>query len=220
MKEHSARVKNKNFKLFAGKPLFKWILETILSIKIIEKVIINTDAKAILESNDLRQNDKIKIIERPYDLRGDEVSMNKIIKHDISLVNSETYLMTHTTNPLLSAKTIDASIDYYSTQKSKGADSLFTVNKHQTRFYTVKGDPVNHDPNKLLPTQELEPWYEENSNLYIFSRKSFHKNNARIGSNPVMFETPPLESADIDDQTGWTRAEIYALYKQMLNVQS
>ena len=39
----------------------------------------------------------------------------------------------------------------------------------QTRFYRFDGSPVNHDPKNLIPTQNLESWYEENSNfLYIY----------------------------------------------------
>jgi CMP-N-acetylneuraminic acid synthetase len=70
---------------------------------------------------------------------------------------------------------------------------------------------VNHDPDNLIRTQDLEPWFEENSNLYIFSRESFAATKARIGRRPVLFETPRAESADIDDQIGWDIAETLAL---------
>ena len=33
IKANSERVKGKNFRMFSGKPLFKWILDTLLSIK-------------------------------------------------------------------------------------------------------------------------------------------------------------------------------------------
>jgi CMP-N-acetylneuraminic acid synthetase len=84
------------------------------------------------------------------------------------------------------------------------------VNKFQTRFYRADGSPVNHDPNNLIRTQDLEPWFEENSNLYIFSKPSFEATNARIGKRPILFETPRSESADIDDQEGWDIAETMA----------
>ena len=44
MKKNSERVPNKNFKILAHKPLYKWILDSLLSIKEIEKIVINTDA--------------------------------------------------------------------------------------------------------------------------------------------------------------------------------
>ena len=137
--------------------------------------------------------------------------MNLVIADDLANVPADAYLMTHTTNPLLSAQTIRGALQAYQEGISTGArDSLFTVNKFQTRFYRTDGSPVNHDPNNLIRTQDLEPWFEENSNLYIFSRESFTANNARIGKKPLLFETPRAESSDIDDQDGWDIAETLA----------
>ena len=51
MKANSERVKGKNFKDFNGKPLFRWTLDTLLAIKEIDKIIINTDASDILYQN-------------------------------------------------------------------------------------------------------------------------------------------------------------------------
>ena len=59
-------------------------------------------------------------------------------------------------------------------------------------------------------------WFEENSNLYIFTKESFNKTDARIGENPLLFTTPTLESADIDDATGWRIAEIIALAEMLV----
>ena len=45
MKAHSERVPNKNFRDFCGKPLFRWVLDTLLSAVAIDQVVINTDAR-------------------------------------------------------------------------------------------------------------------------------------------------------------------------------
>ncbi len=216
MKAHSERVSGKNFRVFAGKPLFRWILDTLLEVPEIEKVVINTDARALLRSHGLDDSHRVIIRDRREEICGDQVSMNSIIEDDLNSVSAETYLMTHTTNPLLSQETISNAIAAYTAGLAEKKDSLFSVNKIQTRFYRGDATPVNHDPSKLLPTQELETWYEENSNLYLFSQNSFAESKARIGQRPVLFETPPLESADIDDPTGWTQAEIFALSRQMV----
>ena len=211
MKANSERVKGKNFREFAGKPLFKWILETLLSEESIDCVIINTDARHVLEANGLKESPRIRIRDRHPEICGDHISMNKIIEDDINAIDARTYIMTHTTNPLISRETVAEALKAYFQGLSEGFDSLFTVNKLQTRFYKSDGDPINHDPDILLRTQDLEPWFEENSNLYIFSRESFKKTAARIGKKPVLFETPPLESQDIDNKVNWRTAEILAL---------
>ena len=211
MKRHSARVSNKNFREFAGKPLFAWMLGELLAVDEIDLIVINTDAVDLLADHPLMQSDRVLLRQRPEEICGDMVSMNLVIADDMANVPAATYLMTHTTNPLLQSATVrNAIAAYQSGVADESADSLFTVNKFQTRFYREDGSAVNHDPENLLRTQDLEPWYEENSNLYIFSKASFESTDARIGSKPILFETPMLESVDIDDQPGWDLAETLA----------
>ena len=80
----------------------------------------------------------------------------------------------------------------------------------QSRFYREDLSPVNHDPDNLIRTQDLDVWYEENSCLFIFSKASFNCSNARIGVNPIKYITPPLESIDIDDPEDWELASALA----------
>ncbi|AKH67852.1 CMP-N-acetylneuraminic acid synthetase [Spongiibacter sp. IMCC21906] len=210
MKANSERVKGKNFRLLAGKPLFQWILDALLAVPEIDCVVINTDAKHILLENGLVPSDRIIIRERKQELCGDFVSMNLILEDDIRNVESELYLMTHTTNPLISSTTIRDAIEVFA--RDKASDSLFSVNKIQTRFYKEDITPVNHNPADLVRTQDLEPWFEENSCLYLFSRESFSKTNARIGEKPMMYITSALESVDIDEPEDWVMAEALALH--------
>jgi len=215
MKANSERVKGKNFRDFNGKPLFRWILDTLLSVKEIDQVVINTDARHILAANGLVDTDRVLIRDRKPEICGDFVSMNSVLGDDIANLAASTYLMTHTTNPLMSADTIRGALAAFNQARSEGrADSLFTVDKVQTRFYRTDCSAVNHDPNNLIRTQDLEPWFEENSNLYLFTRESFSATNARIGRKPMMFEGPQFESIDIDDQQDWDFAVIAARYLQ------
>lgn len=213
MKANSSRVPGKNFRDFCGKPLYRWVLDSLLSVDLIDKIVINTDAREILVSNGLIESSRILIRDRPAAICGDDVSMNIVLADDIANIFADYYFMTHTTNPLLAPLTIVNAIDaFFTGESSKGYDSLFSVNKVQTRFYNSNCCPINHDPLNLIPTQQLEPWYEENSNFYIFSEKSFDSTSARIGSNPMMFETPAFESIDIDTPDDWNFAEIACKY--------
>ena len=211
MKAHSARVTSKNFRDIAGKPLFRWILDTMLAVQEIDQVVINTDARETLADNGLKHGDadgRIVIRDRKPEICGDFVSMNLVLGDDIDNTSSDYYLMTHTTNPLLRSHTIKTIIDrFIEAEEKDGKDSLFTINRHQTRFYTPEGEPINHDPDNLIRTQDLPPYLEENSVCYLFSPQSFRKTGARIGERPLLFETPPLESVDIDEKADWFVAE-------------
>lgn len=203
MKANSERVRGKNFRDLGGKPLYRWMLDSLLAVDDIDSVVINTDARAELAETGLVDSDRVIIRDRRPEICGDMVSMNTIIADDLAAVPADIYLMTHATNPLLSPATIRAALTHY---RNSDADSLFTVTRVQTRFYRADGSPVNHDPDELIRTQDLEPWFEENSCLYLFTADSFAATGARIGESPLMFETPRLESIDIDEPDDWTLA--------------
>lgn len=211
MKANSQRVNGKNFRVLYGKPLFRWILDSLLEREDISEVIINTDARHILAENGLTDGPRRRIRDRKPDLCGDTVSMNLILADDLAAVEADTYLMTHTTNPMLSSRTIGNALKLYQTGLAAGTcDSLFTVNHIQTRFYRADASAVNHDPDNLIQTQDLEPWFEENSNLYIFSCASFAKTQARIGKKPALIVMDKLEAIDIDTPQDWELAEAVA----------
>ena len=208
MKANSERVKGKNFRDFGGKPLFSWILDTLISVSKIDAVVINTDAREILIKNGLIESERIIIRDRKSEICGDFVSMNVIINDDIQNIDADIFLMTHTTNPFLSKKSVEVAISQFKDALNhRSANSLFTVNKVQERFYDTNAKALNHDPERLVRTQDLEPWYKENSSLYLFTKEGFSTTYARIGSKPMMLETPLFESTDIDTPDDWDLAE-------------
>jgi len=217
MKGHSERVPGKNFREFAGKPLFRWIIDTLLAVPRISKIVINTDAADLFKKHGLTESDRIVLRERKAELCGDDMSMNRVLEDDVRNIAADYYLMTHSTNPLLTKATIESAIEAFESAQSKQShDSLFSVNKYQTRFYKADATPINHNPNNLIPTQNLEPWYEENSNIYLFTKSSFESTSARIGSKPMIFVTPPMESSDIDTVADWEQAEVKAVWMNKL----
>lgn len=215
MKAHSERVKGKNFRLLLGRPLFRWILDSLLAVPKIEAVVINTDARSLLEQHNLQRQSRVIIRDRKPEICGDMVSMNRVLEDDVRSITADTYVMTHTTNPLLTTGTICSALDAYQEGRlARGADSLFSVNKIQNRFYRADGSAVNHDPANLIRTQDLEMWFEENSCLYLFSRESFESTSTRIGRHPILFETPKLESLDIDTEEDWRLVEAVAKLRE------
>ncbi len=212
MKGISERVPNKNLKDFSGKPLYHIVLNTLLKSKYIDTILINTDSDLL--KSDILANfpERVKIIDRNVNVRGNYVSMNNVLNQDINTLKSEIYIQTHSTNPLLKTQTIDKALEkmFAFVENSSQIDSIFSVSRVQKRFYNKEAKPMNHDP-KMLVTQHLEPIFEENSCFYIFTKQSFDKNQSRIGSNPFMYEIDKIEATDIDEPADFIIAE--ALHK-------
>jgi CMP-N-acetylneuraminic acid synthetase len=196
MKHHSQRVPEKNYREIAGKPLFHYILQTLEQVPEIDLICVDTDS-IVIKQGILESFPAVKVIDRPLDLRADEIPMNRIIEHDMSLIGAEVYLQTHSTNPLLKPQTISKAIDHYLKNQNQH-DSLFSVTRLQTRLYNQQGKALNHNPAELLQTQDLPPIFEENSCIYIFTEQGMIKSGHRIGNSPIMFEIDDAEAWDID----------------------
>jgi CMP-N-acetylneuraminic acid synthetase len=215
MRHVSERVKGKNYRLLAGKPLYHHILSTLIACQEIKEIIVDTDSQVIMQGIE-ESFPQVRILERPSHLRDGGISMNEVLLHDVSLVKADYYLQTHSTNPLLQKETISRAINVFLENHHK-YDSLFSVTRWQTRLYDETGIAINHDPDILLRTQDLPPIYEENSCLYIFTRRSLEEYHNRIGQRPYLFEIDPEEAWDIDEEidfkivnlllSDWTRLD-------------
>jgi CMP-N-acetylneuraminic acid synthetase len=169
-----------------------------MSVPEIEAVVVDTDSEPVLDGV-RRFFPDVKLIQRPEHLRADDVPMNDILLYDTEQIQSEFYLQTHSTNPLLKAETVSKAIKAFLLAYPK-YDSLFSVTRLQTRLYFQDGRAINHNPRELIQTQDLPPVYEENSCLYLFTRDNLIQWHHRIGETPLMFEIPADEAWDIDEE--------------------
>ncbi|MDJ0953120.1 MAG: acylneuraminate cytidylyltransferase family protein [Acidimicrobiia bacterium] len=214
LKGKSERVPGKNMRPFGGRPLFHTIVATLEAAERVGGIYIDTDSDVIAES--AAGFDTVTVVRRKDELLGHEISVNWLIKDFlVDHPHVEHLGQTHCTNPLLSAATIDAAVDAYFANDA--VTSLFTVDRIQARLYDKAGEALNHNPEELLPTQDLDPIYLENSNLYLFERKAFFEEDARITSRTMMWEMDPYESVDIDEEKDFRMAE--ALHRSMMRLE-
>jgi CMP-N-acetylneuraminic acid synthetase len=197
MRHHSERVPGKNYRVLSGKPLYGYIIETLLACPEITQIVVNTDSP-IIEDGISDQYPSVKLIQRPSHLCGDMVPMNEILLYDIDQAPADFYLQTHSTNPLLRAETISRAIQTFLADRERA--SLFSVTRVQTRLWSGDGKPLNHNPKELLRTQDLPPVYEENSCIYLFNRNTLIESKNRLGERPRLFEIDSSEAWDIDDE--------------------
>lgn len=205
MRHHSQRVPGKNYRPLAGKPLYRHIIETLLSVPELSQIVVDTDSQPVIDG--LRKDfPQVVVLPRPEHLRADDIPMNHILLYDTAQVEADFYLQTHSTNPLLRAGTISRAIQTFLSRYPE-RDSLFSVTRLQTRLYDAQGRALNHDPNVLLQTQDLPPVYEENSCIYLFTRPNLVRRHHRIGERPLLFEIDPDEAWDIDEELDFAIAD-------------
>ena len=211
MRHSSERVKGKNYRDFAGKPLFHRVIDTLLDCPKIDKVIIDTDSPIIKEQCE-KKYPQVLILERPVHLTDGSIPMNNVLLNTCNTVESNFYLQTHSTNPLLSSKTISDALDKFLANYPVH-DSLFTVTRLQQRLWDPLARAINHNPSILLRTQDLPATYIENSCMYLFTKETLEKKWNRIGDRPLLFEMEEIEAQDIDVELNFKVAEF--LFKEL-----
>ncbi|HUB75071.1 MAG TPA: acylneuraminate cytidylyltransferase family protein [Solirubrobacteraceae bacterium] len=205
MRHFSRRVPGKNYRLLGERPLYRYILDTLLATPLVSEVVVDTDSEQIIE--EVRQQlPRVRIVRRPERLRSEMLVMNEILLNTVTEVEADYYLQTHSTNPFLSAETIGRAIETFLAHRGE-YDSLFSVSPLQVRLWSVDGRPLNHDPENLIRTQDLEPVMEENSCIYIFRRDVLEARANRIGAHPFVFAMDPSEALDIDTELDWQIAQ-------------
>lgn len=212
MRHSSERVPGKNYRAFGdGRPLYHHMIEVMASCPQIDKIVIDTDSPLIKEEC-ARDFPEIVVLDRPHNLLGGMTPMSDVLLHDVNQVDSEFYLQTHATNPLLTKETLQRAIDTFLVQYPI-YDCLFSVTRVQVRLWDGLARAINHNPNILLRTQDLPPIFEENSCIYIFEGRTLQDRHSRIGHRPIMFEIDRLEAQDIDEDIDFRIADL--IYKQL-----
>ncbi len=208
IREESQRLPRKNFRDFNGEPLYYWILDTLSSVESVDRVVINTNSEEIMTEAPAQFD--VEISERPERFYGDDTTQN-IVQYEVDRIETDIYLQTFCTNPLLKPESIEGAVQKFIDEP---CDSLFTVTRHQKRMYTEDLKPVNHDPHDRVPTQELSPVYEDNSNTYLFTEDVVKNTEDRMGKNYAVYEIGPIESLDIDTKSDFEMAEYFHKRRQ------
>jgi CMP-N-acetylneuraminic acid synthetase len=207
IKENSQRVPRKNFREFKGKPLWEHTIDKLKDFQ----VIIDTDSQEIIDS--CINKDWVTTYLRPQQLRGDNVSVVDLITNYFKDFPSDWWILQlHVTSPFLQVELIKELQNKVTKEK---IDSAFSVDKIQNRFWRDEEYglvPVNHNPMKLEQTQDLPPYYMENSGFYLFKRSVLDFGN-RIGKNPKPIELNFPQNLDIDTEQDWEMVKLLENYE-------
>lgn len=203
IKKKSERLENKNFLKINNKPLYYYILKSLSDSKLINEILVNSDA-IDQKKKILRISKKIKFITRLKKHRPDDANFSEILKYTSKFANSDFILQTHVTNPLLTTKTINQFIETFFSLKEKNNNdliSLFSISNLELkkRIFDNKFSPVNFDINDLTySTKDLKKNYYDNSICYIFDKNVLFNTNSRFAPKNFAKVLNSKETLDID----------------------
>ena len=194
IKSNSTRVKDKNFKLLNGKPLFQYIIDHCIQAECFDSIYVDTD------SSDIKSycfQNKINWIERKQELTLDTANGNDVLHYDIDHIDEyDFYFQLYATAPFLKPETITACVDKL-THTTK-YDSILTATEEYGWFW-FKDQPINYQPNILPRSQDAPPVIKETTGLYGISKSAYERYRCRVGSTPYFYIIRDrIECIDLD----------------------
>ena len=204
---NSKRIKDKNIKIFNGKPLIYWTITAALKSKSIDEVYVTSDDKRILK---ISNQYGAKTITRPKKLSGPVIHGDVAMKHAYLKINKkfDYIVMLQPTCPLRTSKNIDKAVKVI---LKRNYDSLLSVNldtsfiwQKEKNFYKS----INYNFKQRPRKQDVE-YYKENGAIYITKINILLKNNNRLGGKIGIYNMKNEVSIDIDTLSDFEIAENY-----------
>ncbi len=208
----SINLKNKNIKLFCGKPLIYYTITNALKSKYIDKVIVSTDSKKIAKIA-LKYGAEVPFY-RPKKLSTNRAkiidafffTIKKLRKNN----NIDHFISLAPTSPLTEVKDINRSIELYFKKKAKTLVSVVKNDKPiEWCLNKMKNNKITQFINKKLKTnrQENKKLYIPNGSIYIFNYNYLKRNKKYLNDKTFCYVMPKIKSVDIDDKLDFQIAE-------------
>ncbi len=205
IKLNNQRLPGKNVKLLGGKPLCRYMLETLTKIDLLDEIYVYCSDATIVQY----LPDGVKFLKRPQRLDGALVGHYDIVEAFLNEVKADVYLNAHVTNPFVKKESIELGLKKVLSGEYDSAHTVQRLNK--PLWY--RGEPFNFTRTKMFRNQDIEPMFID-MNLCIYKREVFTEQRSRYGQNPYFIEINAIESIDIDYPEDFMLAE--AMYQAFM----
>ena len=209
----SKGVPGKNIRLLCGKPLIVHTIEVAMKCKLIERVIVSTEAPEIAKV--ARVSGAEVPFLRPKELASDNAPKLPVLKHAIHFLESplkyvpDIIVDLDPTSPLRTEKDIENCIRMV----EEGADNVFSVTEARRNPYfnmvEIINDKVQLVKKPARPVsgrQEAPKVYDMNASIYVWKRDALMNNDSIFLERTKVYIMPNW-ALDIDNETDFEFVE-------------
>ena len=207
VRQGSQRVKNKNFKEFAGKSLLEHKIDIVKKLPV-DNIIVNTDSEyaiSIANKNNINYHKR-----EPY-YASSECTNSEYHEYLAQVTDAENILITQVTAPLISLDTYIEAIDIFN---NVNCNSLMSIKKIK-EYLWYKDKPINYNLDYAPNSQDLPDYFAPTFGVIIVNREAMLKSKNFICDKPYFYELSEDENIDIDTELDFEFAEF--LYKKKYN---
>lgn len=206
VRKGSQRIKNKNFKNFAGKNLLRIKLEMLKKIDIVDSIVVNTDSDEALSMADEFGVEKFR---REKYYASSECNNSDFFENLAKNTDADFIMYSPCTAPLIKEGTYYDFINRFRNGLDR-FDSLTTVSPVKSHLW-LEGKPINYDPKNSPNTQDLPDILRLNYGLSIISKEDMIKHRNVVGSKPSFYKLDDFEAVDVDNPIDFEFAELLYL---------
>lgn len=194
----SKGIPNKNIKLFNGKPLVWWTLNSLEKSNV-KKVIVSTDSKDYISLIKTFGFTKVHFYIRSQKCSTDEASTESVLIETINNIGlNDDIMLVQVTSPLTTVSDFNNGIDLYSKY-----DSILSVVPQKRFIWGNNGKPSNYNLNNRPRRQNWEGYLVENGAFYINSSKNILKTKNRLSGNIGLYKMSEYTFYEIDNECDW-----------------
>ena len=208
----SKRIPRKNIKLFLGKPLIAYSIETAKKSALFDKIVVSTDDDEIAE---VAKAYGAEVLKRPKELADDFTGTADVTKHALSVYTGYTFVCTiYATAPMLQKKYLEEGL--IQLKQNEDAVKSFGVTTFEYpiwRSFRITKDnrcEMFWRENFDKRSQDLEEAYHDAGQFY-WERVGAKSDDIPFGKNSIPIKIPRYLVQDIDTLEDWKRAEV--MYK-------
>ena len=216
----SKRIKNKNIKIFCGRPIISYTLENVIKSKLFNKIHVSTDSSKIRKVCE----NKIKFdFMRQKKLSGDKISVMSVVKYVVNKykekgLNFDEVWLVFPCSPLIEIK------DFLNIakliKKNKNKKTILTVCEYpspiERSFKLEKKNylkPINKK-NFKKRTQDLNQSYYETGSIMAIPKSNMTKIDDKLKlRNLSPYFVEKYKSIDVNNIKDWNFAEL--IYKSI-----
>jgi N-acylneuraminate cytidylyltransferase len=210
----SKRIPGKNIRLFAGKPIIAYSIETALKSGLFDKVIVSTDDDEIARAA-MSFGAEIPFM-RPAELSDDHTGTMAVINHAIRYLLGEGFDITrvcciYATAPFVQVQYLQEGYNLLVNSDKAYSFSVTSFPFPIQRVVRITSDNTIEPFNKehiFTRSQDLEEAFHDAGQFYWGTVDAFLKNVVMYSNDSVPVVLPRHLVQDIDTEEDWHRAEL------------
>ncbi len=211
----SKSIPHKNIKIFCGKPLIYWVIDSLRHLDFISEIVVATDNQLIIDIVSSFNISRLSIYRRDPANATDTSSTESVMLEYINnnnLDKSDIFLLVQATTPFTQPNHFKEAYQKY---MNTNGDSLLSCVKNKRFLWKENGDPLNYNFLNRPRRQEFQGTLMENGAFYINTVNNILKTKNRLSGKIAFYEMPEFTGIEIDEEDDWMIAE-KLMYKYII----